>query len=64
MFVVDTRPDENGNVANPQEGDEVLIVGGEGDAQVTITEMAEKLGSIDHEIAIGFAQRMPRVYKG
>ena len=64
MFVVDTRPDEHGVSANPQVGDEVLIVGGEGDAKVTITEMAEKLGSIDHEIAIGFAQRMPRVYKG
>ena len=64
MFVVDTRPDEHGVSANPQVGDEVLIVGGEGNAKVTITEMAEKLGSIDHEIAIGFAQRMPRVYKG
>lgn len=62
MFVVDTRPDEHGNVANPQVGDEVLIVGTQGDASVTITEMAEKLGTNDHEIAIGFAQRMPRIY--
>ena len=62
MFVVDIRPDENGEVANPQVGDEVLIVGKQGDAEVTITEMAQKLGSNDHEIAIGFAQRMPRVF--
>ena len=62
MFVVDTRPNENGEVANPQVGDEILIVGKQGSAEVTIHEMAEKVGSNDHEVAIGFAQRMPRVF--
>ena len=47
---------------DPQVGDEVLIVGSQGIAEVTIDEMAEKLGSIQHEISIGFAQRMERIY--
>ena len=34
----------------------------QGDAEVTITEMAQKLGANDHEISIGFSQRMPRVF--
>ena len=34
----------------------------QGDLEVTIDEMAAKLNTIQHEIAIGFAQRMPRLY--
>mgnify|MGYP000833915378 FL=1 len=43
-------------------GDEVLIVGQQGDAMVTIEEMCETLNTIPHELCIGFAQRMPRYY--
>ena len=47
---------------DPQVGEEVLLVGEQGAARVTIDEMAEKLGTIQHEISIGFAQRMPRIF--
>ena len=47
---------------DPQVGDEVLIVGQQGDAMVTIEEMCETLNTIPHELCIGFAQRMPRYY--
>jgi len=63
MFEVDMRTFASRTRIDPQVGDEVIIVGSQGDATVTIDEMAEKLGSIQHEIAIGFSQRMPRIYR-
>lgn len=49
---------------DPQIGDEVTIVGEQGEASVTIDEMAETLGTIQHEVAIGFGcSRLPRIYK-
>ena len=57
------RPDRrNLSAPVPQIGDEVLIVGRQGNAEVTIDQMAETCGTIQHEIAIGFSHRMPRVY--
>ena len=48
---------------DPQIGDEVVIVGEQGEAAVTIDEMAETLGTIQHEVAIGFGcSRLPRIY--
>ena len=43
-------------------GDEVIIVGSQGIAEVTIDEMAYKLDTIPYEIAIGFSHRLERVY--
>ena len=62
MFEVDLRNRGMRRRVDPQVGEEVLLVGEQGAARVTIDEMAEKLGSIQHEIAIGFAQRMPRIF--
>ena len=47
---------------DPQVGDEVIIVGSQGIAEVTIDEMAYKLDTIPYEIAIGFSHRLERVY--
>lgn len=64
MFEVDLRTYGTRKRLDPQIGDEVLIVGAAGDAVVTIDEMAEKLDTIQHEIAIGFGcSRMPRIYR-
>ena len=62
MFEVDLRSYGTRERLDPQVGDEVIIVGRQGDAEVTIDEIAAKLNTIQHEIAIGFAQRMPRLY--
>ena len=62
MFEVDLRSYGSRQRIIPQIGDEVLVVGCEGAAAVTIDEMAEKLGTIQHEISIGFSQRMPRIF--
>lgn len=64
MFEVDLRSYGTRRRVDPQIGDEVLVVGAAGDAVVTIDEMADKLGTIQHEVAIGFGcSRLPRVYR-
>lgn len=44
----------------PQIGDEVLLVGKQGNAEITIDQLAKECGTIPHEIAINFSHRMPR----
>ena len=43
-------------------GDEVVLLGREGDAQITVEEMAEWAGTIGHEILTNINSRVPRVY--
>ena len=62
MFEVDMRTYGTRKRLDPHIGDKVTIVGREGDAVVTIDEMANTLATVQHEIAIGFSQRMPRLY--
>ena len=61
MFEVDMRSYGSKPRLDPQVGDKVTIVGSEGDAVVTISEMAYALDTIEHEIAIGFSHRLPRL---
>lgn len=62
MFEVDMRSYANREKVVPQIGDEVLLVGREGNSVVTIDDMANTLGTIHYEVSIGFAHRMPRVF--
>ncbi len=62
MFEVDRRVYGTRRRLDPQIGDEVTIVGREGDSIVTIDDMAATIGTIQHEIAIGFSHRLPRIY--
>lgn len=43
-------------------GDEVVLVGTQGDQQITMEEMAELAGTINYELACSFGMRLPRVY--
>lgn len=63
MFEVDMRTYASRERIDPQVGDEVIVVGSQGIAEVTIDEMAEKLRTIPYELTIGFAQRLPRMFK-
>lgn len=63
MFEVDLRVYGTRRRIDPQIGDEVVVVGRQGDAAVTVEEMCDVLGTIPHEITIGFGcSRLPRVY--
>ncbi len=41
-------------------GDEVVLIGRQGDAEVTADEWAERLGTINYEIVCSFGVRLPR----
>lgn len=43
-------------------GDEVVIVGTQGDKTILADEIADKTGTINYEVTCRFALRMPRVY--
>ena len=45
-----------------QVGDEVVIIGTQGDYELTADTMADALGTITHEITCLFGLRLPRVY--
>lgn len=62
MFEVDMRSYASRERVDPQVGDEVIVVGSQGIAEVTIDEMADKLGTIPYEVALGFSRGLERVY--
>jgi alanine racemase len=43
-------------------GDDVVVLGRQGDQEITSDEWAERLGVINYEIVCGFGPRMPRRY--
>ena len=43
-------------------GDEVVLLGRAGDAEITADEWAERLGTIGYEIVCGIGRRVPRTY--
>jgi alanine racemase len=45
-------------------GDEVVIVGQQGQATVTVDELAEKLGTVHYEVVAAIASRVPRIAIG
>ena len=45
-------------------GDDVVLIGDQGDERVTATEWADRLGTISYEIVCGISARVPRVYPG
>jgi alanine racemase len=44
--------------------DEVVLIGRQGNDEITATEWAEKLGTISYEIVTGIGARVPRTYRG
>ena len=45
-------------------GDEVVLMGSQGDEEITADEWARLLGTINWEIVCGFGPRLPRRYVG
>ena len=55
MIQLDAIPDA-------QIGDEVVLVGSQNGASITVDELAQKWGTINYEVVCGLAERLPRVY--
>jgi Alr-MurF fusion protein len=45
-------------------GDEVVLVGKQGNASITADEVAARWGTINYDVVTGIMARVPRVYKG
>jgi alanine racemase len=45
-------------------GDEVVLIGRQGDDEITATEWAGRLGTISYEVVTGIGARVPRTYDG
>jgi alanine racemase len=43
-------------------GDEVVLLGKQGEEEITVDEIAEKIGSISYEVFCSLSGRVPRVY--
>ena len=56
MLMVDLGPEDHAEV-----GDEVVLIGRQGDQEILLNELAEKLNTINYEILVGFNDRIPRV---
>jgi alanine racemase len=48
--------------ARVEVGDEVVLLGRDGDAEITADEWAERLGTIAYEVVCGIGPRVPRSY--
>ena len=44
-------------------GDQVVLLGAQGDDEITADEWAERLGTISYEVVCGFGPRMSRRYR-
>ena len=62
MFEVDSRSTLLTKAVDVEIGDEVLVVGRQGDLSLTLDDMADQLGTINYELACRFGMRMPRIY--
>ncbi len=43
-----------------QQGDEVTLIGAQGDDRITAEEVAARLGTINYEVVSGILARVPR----
>ena len=51
------------DVANAAVGDEVTLLGGEGQQRITVDQLAAWAGTVNYEILCGISKRVPRIYK-
>lgn len=62
MFEIDMNSSLAQEHFNAQIGDEVLLVGQQGQAYITIDDLARACDTINYEIACSFSRRMPIIY--
>lgn len=51
------------DIEGVQPGDEVVLLGRQGDAEIAVEELAAKLDTISYEVFCSVSARVPRVYK-
>jgi alanine racemase len=53
-----------GRIPGVLQGDEAVIMGRQGDQEITADDLAAKLGTISYEVLCTISERVPRVYVG
>lgn len=51
------------SVPDVKQGDEVVLIGKQGENEITVDEIAALAGTINYEIICGINKRVPRIYK-
>ena len=64
MTMIDLGPAIAGTPCPAQVGDEVVLIGRQGEAEITADEIAELMGTINYEVTCLIAARVPRVHIG
>lgn len=49
------------HIPNVRQGDEVVLIGRQGDAELTVDQVAEQLGTISYEVVSEILARVPRI---
>jgi alanine racemase len=62
MVTMDQIVVDCGDDASVQPGDEVVLLGRQGNEEITANEWATMLGTINYEILCGIGPRVPRVF--
>ena len=62
QFMVAIQSNPAHEVPEAEYGDEMIIVGRDGDAEITMDEMARLRGTINYEVACGFGMRLDKIY--
>ena len=63
QFMVAIQSNPAHEIPEAEYGDEMIIVGRDGDAEITMDEMAHLRGTINYEVACGFGMRLDKVYQ-
>lgn len=53
-----------GHVKDAKVGDEVVLIGRQGNSEIPVEKIAKLAGTIPYEIIVGIMDRVPRVYRG
>jgi alanine racemase len=49
-------------IPNPQVGDEVVLIGNQGDEEITTDQVAQIWNTINYEVTCGISSRVPRIF--
>lgn len=63
MVTMDQTMLEVGHIQDVQVGDEVVLIGRQGDAEIPIEKIAKLAGTIPYEILSSVTDRVPRIYR-
>ncbi|MBQ9030462.1 MAG: alanine racemase [Parasporobacterium sp.] len=62
QLMVDVTEPSEGPGSPVRQGDEVVLVGRQGDLEITAEEISELSGSFNYEFVCGISKRVPRIY--